>query len=103
MKNTKNKNMSIEKIEAKALRGEDVTQYFDFKNLKMNPGFDKLERVQKRNVQPINVDIAVPMLQELDSICEDLNVPRQSLIKIMLRDAMDKYFSNKKLRKALRY
>lgn len=99
MKNTGSKKISIEEIESKAIRGEDVTQYFDFKNSKMSPGFEKLERV-KKNIQRVNVDITAPMLQELDSICEDLNVPRQSLIKTMLRDAMDKYFTNKKLRKA---
>jgi hypothetical protein len=48
----------------------------------------------------VNVDITAPMLQELDLICEDMNIPRQSLIKTMLRDAMDRYFSNKKMRKA---
>lgn len=99
MKNSANKKISIEEIEAKAVRGEDVSKHFG-ENQKMHPGFGKMERIQKKNVQRVNVDITAPMLQELDSICEDLNIPRQSLIKTMLREAMDKYFSNKKMRKA---
>lgn len=99
MKNSENKKTSIEEIEAKAVRGEDVTKYFG-KDPKMQQGYGKMERVQKKNIQRVNVDITAPMLKELDSICEELNIPRQSLIKTMLREAMDRYFSNRKVRKA---
>jgi hypothetical protein len=99
MKNTVNKKISIEAIEAKAVRGEDVSQYFG-KNPKVHPGYGKMKRMEKKNIQRVNVDITAPMLEELDTICEDLNIPRQSLIKTMLREAMDKYFTNKKMRKA---
>ena len=68
------------------------------KNPKLHPDYGKLEGVEK-NIQLVNVDITSLMLLELDSISEDLNIPRQSLIKTMLREAMDKYFSNKKMRK----
>lgn len=69
------------------------------KNPKVHPGYGSMVRVRKKNIQRIDVDITAPMLEELDSICEDLNIPRQSLIKTMLREAMDKYFTNKKMRK----
>ncbi len=98
-KNENKKTATIEEIEEQALRGEDVTQFFSG-NPTWVPGVDKVERVQKKNVQRVNVDITTPMLQELDLICEDMNIPRQSLIKTMLRDSMDRYFSNKKMRKA---
>jgi hypothetical protein len=89
---------SIEEIEEMAARGEDVSRFFSGKP-QWHPGFDKLERV-KRDIQRVNVDFAQPMLQELDAICEDINVPRQSLIKTMVRREMDRYLSNKKKRKA---
>ena len=98
-KNENKKTATIEEIEERALKGEDVTHFFSG-NPTWAPGVDKVERVQKKNVQRVNVDITAPMLQELDLICEDMNIPRQSLIKTMLRDAMDRYFSNKKMRKA---
>lgn len=93
------KKISIEEIEEKALRGEDVTQYFSG-NPRWVPGVDKVERVQRKDIQRVNVDFAQSMLEELDAICHDLNVPRQSLIKTMLRQAMDRYFTHKKVRKA---
>jgi hypothetical protein len=98
-KNEDKKKISIEEIEEKALRGEDVTQYFSGKPRWM-PAVDKVERVQRKDIQRVNVDFAQPMLEELDEICHDLNVPRQSLIKTMLRQAMDRYLTNKKVRKA---
>ena len=90
--------VSIEEIEEMAVRGEDVTRFFSGKP-HWHPGHDKLERA-KKDVQRVNVDFAQPMLEELDVICHDLNVPRQSLIKTMIRREMDRYLVNKKTRKA---
>jgi hypothetical protein len=96
------KALPIEEIEEMAARGEDVTQYFNFKGATMHPGFGKLERAEKsKNIQRVNVDLAQGMLKELDSISEENNVPRQSLIKTMLREAIDRYFSKKQARKAI--
>jgi hypothetical protein len=53
------KKISLEEIEAKAIRGADVTQHFDYKNAKLMPPVDKIERVQRsKNVQRVNVDLA---------------------------------------------
>ena len=94
------KKMPIEEIEAMAVRGEDVTKYFDYKNAKLHPGYGKIERVERsKDVQRVNVDLAQGMLSELDSISKENNVPRPSLIKTMLREAIDRYFTNKKMRK----
>ncbi len=92
-----NKKISIEEIEEMAVRGEDVTPFFGYKNAKLMPPVDKVERVQRsKDVQRVNVDLAQNMLKELDDISEENNVPRHSLIKTMLREAIDRYFSNKK-------
>lgn len=101
MKNSQNdkKKITIEEIEEMAVRGEDVTQFFDTKNAKMQPGFGKLERVRK-DIQRVNVDLAQPMLKELDHVAEDLNVPRQSVIKTMLREGLDQYYQKSQARKA---
>ncbi len=92
--------VAIEEIEEQSVQGEDVTQYFDYKNAKMHPGYEKLERVRHgKEVQRVNVDLSQEMLTELDMISKGDNVPRQSIIKNMLRAGIDRYFSNKRLRK----
>src|ERR1039458_3451065 len=92
------KKVSIEEIEEMAVRGEDVTQFFSGK-ARMMPPVDKLERIHK-DIQRVNVDLAQPMLKELDHVAEDLNVPRQSVIKTMLRDGLDRYHKASQARKA---
>jgi hypothetical protein len=83
-----------------AMKGEDVTKHYNLKSTKRHPGYGKLERVQNgKDVQRVNVDLSQEMLLELDAISKGDNVPRQSVIKNMLRSGIDRYFSHKKLRK----
>lgn len=91
---------TADEIGEMAMNDQDVTQFYNLKNAKVRSPLDKIERVQTKGIQRVNVDFAQPMLKELDDICEDLNVPRQSLIKTLLRQAMDSYINNKKTRKA---
>jgi hypothetical protein len=102
MKNTnaKKKKVPIEEIEALAVRGMDVAPYFDHQRAKVMPPVDSIERVASKDVQRVNVDLSQDMLRELDSISMEDNVPRQSLIKTMLRAGIDRYFSNRRMRKA---
>lgn len=94
------KKISMEKIEAKAVQGEDVIKHFDYKRAKLMPPVDKIERLPHKDIQRVNVDLSQEMLIELDAISQEDNVPRQSLIKTMLRAGIDRYFTNKKMRKA---
>jgi metal-responsive CopG/Arc/MetJ family transcriptional regulator len=48
----------------------------------------------------VNVDFAQPMLNELDNVATEMNVPRQSLIKTMVREALDRYHMASRARKA---
>lgn len=91
---------SADELAEMAMRGEDVTKHYDLKSMKLHPGHGKLERVQHgKDVQRVNVDLSQEMLLELDAISQGDNVPRQSVIKNMLRAGIDRYFSHKKLRK----
>lgn len=98
MPNTRKRKKSITADEIAELgeNGKDVTKYF--KKGKMNPPIENIQIDQ--TIQRVNVDFAKPMLKELDTISNELNVSRQSLIKTWLRDSMDKYHQNKKYRKA---
>ena len=55
----------------------DVSRYFTGKGKMMPP------------IQRVNVDFALPMLQELDEQARQLNISRQAVIKTLLRQALD--------------
>jgi hypothetical protein len=58
-------------------RGEDISRFFTGKGKMMPP------------IQRVNVDFALPMLQELDEAARNLNISRQAVIKTLLRQALD--------------
>ena len=58
-------------------RGEDISRFFTNAGKMMPP------------IQRVNVDFALPMLQELDEQARELNISRQAVIKTLLRHALD--------------
>ena len=58
--------------------GEDISRFFTRKGKMMPP------------IQRVNVDFALPMLQELDEAARQLNISRQAVIKTLLRQALDR-------------
>jgi len=60
--------------------GEDVTQLLDFSKAR------RPEQEQKR----VNVDFPVWMIHSLDRESKRLGVPRQSLIKVLIAQHLDK-------------
>jgi hypothetical protein len=50
----------------------------------------------KYPLQKINVDFNLNMLQELDILANELNISRQALIKVYLRQALDQHYLAKK-------
>jgi hypothetical protein len=61
--------------------GADVSRFFTSKGKMMPP------------IQRVNVDFALPMLQELDEEARQLNISRQAVIKTLLRHALDQRHS----------
>jgi hypothetical protein len=92
MKNTRNsgKSASAEKIARLAERGEDVSRFFTNTGSMMGA------------IQRVNVDFALPMLQELDTAAKDLNISRQALIKTLIRQALDQRYLASNVRKKVR-
>ena len=90
MKNTSNrkKRVSAESIAKRADRGHDVSRYFTNTGRMMPP------------VQRVNVDFAQDMLQELDVAAHELNVSRQAVIKIFVRQALNQHYLAQKSRTA---
>jgi len=49
-------------------------------------------------IQRVNVDFALPMLQELDQAAMELNISRQAVIKTLLRHALDQQYLARRAR-----
>ena len=80
--------VSAESIAKRAERGEDVSRYFTNRGRMMTP------------IQRVNVDFAQDMLQELDIAARELNVSRQAVIKIFVRQALNQHYLAQKARDA---
>ena len=79
MKDKKHKKVSLEKIEAMAMKGKDVNKHFT-KGQMMPP---------LKEIQRVNVDFTAQMLQKLDQLAGDLNISRQAVIKSLLMFALN--------------
>ena len=90
MKKTFNpkKPVSAESIAKRADGGRDVSRFFTNTGRMMPP------------VQRVNVDFAQDMLQELDLAAGELNVSRQAVIKIFVRQALNQNYLAQKARTA---
>ena len=80
------KPISADSIGERAERGEDVSRYFTNAGRMMPP------------VQRVNVDFAQDMLNELDVAARELNVSRQAVIKIFVRQALNQHYIAQKAR-----
>lgn len=69
--------ITADEIADLADKGEDVSRFFTNKGKMMQP------------IQRVNVDFALPMLEELDERARQLNISRQAVIKTLLRLALD--------------
>ncbi len=47
--------------------------------------------LEKAQIQRVNVDFNLDMLEELDALAKELNVSRQAVIKVYLRQALDQH------------
>ena len=82
------KTPSAESIARMADRGRDVSRFFTNRGKMMQP------------IQRVNVDLTVPLLQELDHAAAELNVSRQAVIKTMIRQALDQHHLAQRARRA---
>ncbi|WP_263352822.1 hypothetical protein [Acidicapsa acidisoli] len=78
------KTMTADEIAETADRGEDISRFFKEPGRTMSP------------IQRVNVDFALPMLQELDQQAQELNISRQAVIKSLLRQALDQHYLARK-------
>ena len=72
--------MKARELDKKFDAGEDITAYLDLSKMR-RPGHE-----QKR----VNVDFPLWMIHSLDREAERLGVPRQSLIKVLIAQHIEK-------------
>jgi hypothetical protein len=77
--NKKRQVLTAESIAQAADRGEDVSRHFTDRGRMMQP------------IQRVNVDFTGKMLGELDQAASELNVSRQAVIKVLLRQSLDQH------------
>ena len=80
------KGMTADAIANEAWRGKDVSRHFTNKFIN-HPGYAHIQRIQR-----VNVDFTGDMLAELDDATVKLNVSRQAVIKLLLRQALDQHY-----------
>ena len=81
---------SADGIARLAERGKDVSRFFTNSGRMMEP------------IRRVNVDFAQDMLRELDVAARELNVSRQAVIKIFVRQALNQHYLAQKAREEKR-
>jgi hypothetical protein len=78
--------VSIERIEKEVDAGKEVIdKYFDVRHARLT------EPRAVRRIRKTNLDLTEEMLRELEQLAESLNVSRQAVIKVILRQALDQH------------
>lgn len=80
---------TADEIAEMADRGEDISRFFTGDG-KMKPPLNKT------GIQCVNVDFTPEMLHELDNIVREVNISRQAVIKMYIRQAIDQHYMAKK-------
>jgi hypothetical protein len=94
----KKKSATIDDIEAMALKGKDTDMYFS-KPKRMPPR--EVHKISASgDIVKVNVDLTESFLRELDAIAIFLNISRQAVMKMFLKDGVDRHFVAKQARKA---
>lgn len=86
MPKTRRRPPTAEQIAKVADRGGDISRHFTNRGRMMQP------------IQRVNVDFTQRMLGELDAASDELNVSRQAVIKLLLRQALDQHYLAAKAR-----
>ncbi|MBI2386219.1 MAG: CopG family transcriptional regulator [Elusimicrobia bacterium] len=71
--------MTAEEFDRLADEGKDITPYLDFEKM----------IVVRPKIQRVNVDFPEWMVKKLDEEAHKLNVSRQAIIKMWLRERLD--------------
>ena len=96
-KATKKKTATLDEIEAMAIKGKDTSMYFS--KPKRMPPREVHKIFSNEDIVKVNVDVTDPFLSELDAIAILLNVSRQAVMKMFLKDGVDRHFIAKQARK----
>ena len=80
---------SAESIAQLADEGKDISRYFTNRGGIRQP------------IQRVNLDLTADMLQELDQAASALNVSRQAVIKVFIRQALDQHHLAQRARRAV--
>lgn len=83
-----------EEMEAFKAEQEKMMSHSDDEILEVKRGRPKIE---KEKVIRTNIDASASMLAELDTIASEINIPRQSLIKILIQRGIVEHYREQEL------
>jgi len=89
-KTLRKKAVSAEAIAKEATQGKDISKHFTNKGKMMPPA-----------IQRVNLDVTREMLEELDNAAEELNVSRQAVIKLLVRQALNQHYLAQKAKRVV--
>ncbi|HLD73301.1 MAG TPA: ribbon-helix-helix domain-containing protein [Bdellovibrionota bacterium] len=87
-KTLRKKSVSADTIAGEAAQGKNISKYFTNKGKMMPPA-----------IRRVNLDVTKKMLKELDDAAEELNVSRQAVIKLLVRQALNQHYLAQKAKK----
>lgn len=79
-----NKKLSADEIADLAAEGKDVTKYMQ--NMKIGFNAERIEKIRRTSL-----DLGPDLMEEIDTISTELNVSRQALIKVVMKEYIIRY------------
>ncbi len=84
-------NISIDELGKKIEAGEEVIDtYFDAETTSIETAHQMISR--RKDIVTTNLNLPSSMLNELDTIANELNISREAVIKMMLRRSLDEHY-----------
>lgn len=76
--------LSADEIADLAAEGKDVTAYM--KNIQKGFNATRIKKVRRTSL-----DLGADLMEELDTISDELNISRQALIKVVMKEYVIRY------------
>ena len=87
----KQRSAALDDLEKAVENGEEVIgNFFDPSSKRVGRPFKKIEK--RDEIIKSNLDLTTKMASELDEMASSLNISRQALIKVWLRQALDTHY-----------
>ncbi len=101
---TKHIHLSLDEIEKRSLDGEDLSGEFGeaIPKVPLSEIVRNKDLLGNGRIQKVNIDFGEIMLTELDGMASELNISRQAVIKMFVKNGLDNHFIARQARSKTR-